>query len=200
MVSLSMLAFASVMIIACKKNADKSVHTPAAVRSAPEEMKMSWDMSNANARARLCEEEGGVTFLSLEWDVATCRSGCTRGLGFRCGRRIIAGCKNGVVDIFIHHGSCPNGASAYDRQMKANMVFYTDGSLKLIFLNPVPASERGNVNFEIEADEFIDLPDGILLDGSRVDGFKTSTGIYKVDYADGTYGSVTIPAALVPQK
>lgn len=202
MASLVVLAIASVVVVACKKNSGKGEHPPDARGvNAPVEMKVSWDKASAaNGRARACDEEGGVTFITLEWDLSTCRSNCTRGLGFRCGRRVIAGCKNGTMDVYTHPGSCPNGASAYNRRMKANMIFYTDGSLKLLFQNAVPLTEKGNANFEIEADEFIDMPEGILLDGVPLDGFKTSIGTYKINYSDGAYGSVTIPGALVLQK
>lgn len=200
MTGLAVLATASVVILSCKKNADPEPPDGTVVQNTPAEMQMSWDVSHTGSRARLCDEEGGITSLTLEWELGTCRSNCTRGIGFRCGRRIIAGCRNGSIEVFTHNGSCPNGASAYSRTMRASLSFYTNGHVKLTFLKAMPLTETGNTNFEIESEEFVDLPDGILLDRVPYDGVLLRAGIYKIDYSDGIYGSVILPATLIPQK
>jgi hypothetical protein len=199
---LAVLVAISVIIFSCRKNADKVEEAVAGVTASGKQlaqMQVSWDVRKTNTRANPCEG-GEVTFITLEWDMATCRSNCTRGIGFRCGRRVTFGCRNGPTEIITYYGSCPNGASSYTRSMKANLSFYSSGSAKLIFLNAVPADEAGNVNFEIEADEVLSLPEGLLLDGVSYSGFKTAIGTYKIDYSDGMYGSVTIPVLLIQRK
>ena len=46
----------------------------------------------------------------------------------------------------------------------------------------------------------LSLPDGLLIDGVAYSGVKTIAGTYKIDYSDGTYGSVIIPAVLIAKK
>jgi hypothetical protein len=104
---------------------------------------------------------------------------------------------DGIVQIQTTLGSCPNGASAFSRPMTADLSFYSDGSVKFTFLNAVPADEAGNTNFEIEVDEMVDLPDGILLDGIPYKGFTPKVGVFQIDYSDGAYGSVILPGTLV---
>jgi hypothetical protein len=169
-------------------------------------MKITFVPTNPAVRERLCDGvgEGGVNHyysVHAEWELATCRTNCDRGIGFRCGRRASAVCNNGSVDVITHPGSCPNGATAYPytRYMAANLTFYRGGDVKLTFLAPMPVTEIGNTDFEIEANEAFDLPDGIMLDGTKYDGFQTIIGIYKIDYSDGQYGSVTIPTVLIAQ-
>ena len=199
---LAVLVSISVIIFSCRKNADTVEDAVAPVTASGKqftEMQVSWDVSKSNERANPCEG-GEVTFVTFEWDMATCRSNCTRGIGFRCGRRVTFGCRNGPTEIITYFGSCPNGASSYTRSMKADVSFYSDGTAKLTFQNAVPADETGNVNFEIEADEVLRLPEGLLMDGRSYSGFRTVVGTYKIDYSDGIYGSVIIPVQLIPGK
>jgi len=196
------LVVASVVIISCRKDASNASDGKSVkVVTTAKQMTLSWDLSTpvGRAAAPVCDKHGGAVSLELEWDLATCRSQCTRGLGFRCGRRTRLFCADGYFQESINYGSCPNGASVYNRAMTANPTFYTDGSVKLTFLHEVPAEEAGNTNFEIEVDEVVDLPDGILLDGNAYKGFEPKVGVFKVDYSDGRYGSVTLPGILIPK-
>ena len=191
-----LLVVASVIVISCRKDSD--VKKPAVVTKG-KEMKLTWDLSNPVARASVCDKHGGAVSLQIEWDLATCRSQCTRGLGFRCGRKTSVICADGAFVENINFGSCPNGASVYSRAMTAGVTFYTDGSVKLTFLHPVPAEEIGNTDFEIEVDEMVSFPDGVLLDGTAYKGFTPKLGIFTVDYSDGRYGSITLPGILNPK-
>lgn len=191
-----LLVVASAIVISCRKHSDEK---NAVVVTKGKEMKLTWDLSNPVGRASVCDKHGGPAAFQIEWDLATCRSLCTRGLGFRCGRKTSVFCADGFYHEDINYGSCPNGASVYSRAMAANLTFYDDGSVKLTFLRAVPQEEVGNTDFEIEVDEVVNIPDGILLNGTAYKGFRPKVGIFTVDYSDGRFGSVTLPGILIPK-
>ena len=83
--------------------------------------------------------------------------------------------------------------------MTADITFYADGRVKLTFLHAVPEEETANADFEIEVDEMVNIPDGVLLDGRAYKGFVPKVGVFTVDYSDGRYGSVTLPSTLIPK-
>lgn len=140
-----------------------------------------------------CSSHGGTAAFSLTWVIATCRSDCSKGLGFRCGREGFLLCRDGSSVICVAGANCPNNNT---RTMRAELTFYTNNTVKLIFLNAVPSDELSNTTFEVEQTEFVDLPPGMKLDGIHYSGFNTHAGNYTINYSDGQFGSVIINAQL----
>ena len=141
-----------------------------------------------------CRDHGGTMAFSISWILATCRSDCNKGIGFRCGREGALLCRDGAVIICVAGANCPGGNNS--RLMKADLTFYDDNTIKFTFLNAVPPEEASNTVFEVEQTEFVNLPPGMKLDGVHYSGFSAQAGNYTINYSDGPYGSVIINAQL----
>ena len=91
-----------------------------------------------------CNNHGGSYGGQLQWILATCRSNCQRGIGFRCGRQGILYCQDGTVVYCIWGANCPSAARGVnpERDMEASYELYDNGTMKLTFLNAIPAEER----------------------------------------------------------
>lgn len=156
--------------------------------------------SNLPSPEGKCSCDGQLIRGGVRWDIATCRSNCQRGLGFRCGRSGWLICSDGYICQDFKKSTCPSEETslpATNRQMSAEYTFYNNNTLKLTFKNSRPIEEAGNSTFEIEAEDIIELPDGITIGGIHYTGYKTIIGNYTIDANDGQYGSVIINIALV---
>jgi hypothetical protein len=141
---------------------------------------------------------GGSESFSMSWNIATCKTDCQKGLGFRCGRRKLYWCADGTLDLEIIPSSCPE---TKDRLMEADVLFYDNNTIKFVFKKALPESERGNSSFEVEDGEErvndIQLPISLFLDGLHYSILRVIPGIYTIDYNDGEFGSVIINARLL---
>jgi hypothetical protein len=179
-----------ILIYSCSKSSStKKSDSPLEVRV---------DRSIAlNDGADPCLDHGGGVGIGYSWQVATCKSSCERGIGFRCGSQGYVTCADGSrFYVGRLHSKCPPVTAT--RAMDADVSFLDRQRMKIIFQRPVPDSEIGNTNFEIEADEELELPKFITIDGEHFSGYQIITGVYQVDYNDGDFGSVVIPIRLIP--
>lgn len=80
--------------------------------------------------------------------------------------------------------------------MRSTIIFYNNGTAKLQFQRPVPVEETGNTVFEIGEDIEIEIPDDVMIDGTRYESFVAKSGNYFIDYSDGQYGSVVVYTVL----
>jgi hypothetical protein len=145
-----------------------------------------------------CPVGSSAVMSQIVWYLATCRSNCTRGIGFRCGREGFIVCSDGTTVYCFRGSNCPNNTGSSSRKMKASYTFYDNGTIKLTFLNPVPEDERGNTVFEVEESEMVPFPEAMQIGGNTYSGYLTQQGNYYIDYSDGQYGSVIINAVLKP--
>ncbi len=142
-----------------------------------------------------CKGHGGVAATPIEHWVATCRSECKSGLGFRCGGFYL--CRDGVI-IPCPWGHCPftpEMNSNSPRMMQSDLSFYNNGGLKLLFKKPLPAEETGNI-FEVEEDSEINFPDDVLVGGVHYNSFTALKGNYVINRNDGQFGSVIFNTTL----
>ncbi len=146
-----------------------------------------------------CAGHGGpANSLSVIWNVATCKTDCKRKIGFRCGKVRIVKCADGASDVEIFPSTCP---SSDKRSMEADLIFYDNNTVKLIFRNSMPEEELSNTTFEIEeGDEEVNdmkLPSDMLLDGLHYNILRVKPGEYQINYRDGEFGSVIINIELI---
>jgi hypothetical protein len=161
------------------------------------ELPISFKMVPDDAGRGSCHCPSGETPVaaSITWTLATCKSNCERGLGFRCGREGYIVCDRGTVVICKVATNC-SASSSSSRKMTASYSFYDDNTLKLTFQNAVPREEKGNSVFEVEEDDLIPLPAEMLIGGVHYSGYQVQKGNYKINYSDKEYGSVTIKVEL----
>jgi hypothetical protein len=193
--ALFLLAFT----ISCQKNQKRSNFISA------KELKMTFEKNSSSDVSRIlpdsfdggggyggcnCNDHGGPRSVSVTWQLATCKSDCEKGIGFRCGRDGILICQDGYFVICTVGSNCPKKDNS--RTMTASYTFYDNNTLKLTFQNAVPDSEAANTNFEVEVTELVPLPSNLRLDGVAYAGYITQMGNYTIDYSDGPYGSVII--------
>ena len=151
-----------------------------------------------------CDGHGGAVLASISWDLATCKSNCSKGIGFRCGKRGGVLCADGFACIYVAGENCPDRFITADvQQMTANYTFYSEGEshyLKLSFqeaINPETLEENNNI-FEIESSDLINLHPDIQLSGNSYQGYQPEVGNYNINLEDGEFGSVTFPIILIP--
>ena len=203
----ALIAMITNVVVSCSKNQKDEFETSR--YNKPKELKVSFAdiATNQNSTQRIlppsyddgpggcsCNSHGGTSAFSVTWKIATCKSDCEKGLGFRCGRAGWLLCRDGTFVPCVAGGNCPQNNNT--RIMSAELTFYDDSTVKLTFLNAVPVEEANNTIFEIEQTELVDLPPGMKLDGVHYSGFITQTGNYTINYSDGQYGSVIIAIQL----
>jgi hypothetical protein len=158
------------------------------------ELPVSYKMMPGDGFSCHCPEGASPVSSSIGWEIATCRSHCEKGLGFRCGTEIHIQCSDGKPVVCRLRSNCPwadiNMNSS--RKMNAAFSFYDNNTMKLIFQHSVPPEEKGNTDFEVEEEDFFALPDELLIGGVHYTGFQIKVDIYKIDYSDGAYGSVIV--------
>jgi hypothetical protein len=141
-----------------------------------------------------CFRHGGTVAAGLNWNIATCKSNCTRGLGFRCGGENYIRCGDGtVVIVGVRDDSCPHDKS---RQISADFSFYDNNTLSFTFLSPLPEEEKENNDFEIEDDITFSIPDYLLVGDRHYSSYTVKKGTYKVDRTAGEFGEVSVDITL----
>jgi hypothetical protein len=141
-----------------------------------------------------CFGHGGSVGGGISWNIATCKSHCTKGLGFRCGGETYQRCADGTIVITsIRDDSCPHDKS---RLINADMNFYDNNTLTFIFLSALPEEEHDNNDFEVEEEVIIKIPEYLLIGDHHYSSFTIKKGIYTVNRLAGEFGEVTVDITL----
>lgn len=169
---------------------------PAAyITEEPKQLAISVDESMAEMDP--CSGHGSTVAYGVSWIIATCKSDCNRGLGFRCGRETYIRCGDGTTFIVDHHdGGCPTHIIAADRKISANIHFYDNNTVTLEFLSSLPEEERENTKFEMEDDVTINFPEYLLIGKKHYRFFTLKEGTYTINRRAGEFGSVTVNVVL----
>jgi hypothetical protein len=171
----------------------------------------------------LCSATGhGVSSgIGKSWDLATCKSDCSKGLGFRCGSDLYVICSDGARIYYGHSdGSCPshthvttesssqtmptsyyehriNNRVKQSRGMTALYKFYSNNTMKIIFTKALPKEENStDTAFDIENEDYIPLPKHVKIGGIKYTSYTTIPGKYQLNKRDGANGSVSIKIRL----
>ncbi|MFN4006725.1 MAG: hypothetical protein ACK4HE_04345 [Chitinophagaceae bacterium] len=189
----------SLIVISCGKTANEKKENPTELAVSYKEK-----AKNAGRGECSCDEHGGAVGVGIQWNLATCKSDCKRGIGFRCGKSTYLSCHDGYScsGPTAGTGSCPATQLevAPERLMTAIYTFYNNGSLMLTFLKPIPQEEinlNGNTIFEVESDEMVNLSQSLLINGTSYKGYKPTIGNYVIDFSNSQYGTVTFPIQLI---
>lgn len=143
-----------------------------------------------------CNAHGGSMGGSLSWVLATCRSNCKKGIGFRCGRQGVLICQDGTIIVCTWGANCnANRGEIPERDMDADYEFFDNGTMKLTFKDPIPTEEResstGDI-FEVESTDHTTFNTSVTINGVTYTGFSILQGNYQINYNDGQYGSVVV--------
>jgi hypothetical protein len=188
----------------CNKKEKASVETEATLKSREVLPITIIKTTHSNGKtAAVCDGvHGGEIGLGSSWEIATCKSNCDHGIGFRCGRETYAICRDGSHQIVQQNlGSCNGGGVIIyqpGRSMDGIFEFYDNRTAKIIFQNGVPEKERNNNIFELEDNPNIEMPENILIGGVFYNYIRFVPGNYTIDYSDGRYGSVIVNVELIP--
>ena len=143
-----------------------------------------------------CENHGGIYAANVYWLIATLRSGCTRGIGFRCGVHGWILCNDHTLYNFKKEGKLGDveldrvGKASLDVDLKNNRVTFT-------MLEPLPNEKEDDPNvFTVDEDVPMDMPDAIYLDKELLQGLVIKKGEYKISYENSKYGEVTFDAEI----
>ncbi|MCB0775507.1 MAG: hypothetical protein KDB99_04195 [Chitinophagaceae bacterium] len=142
-----------------------------------------------------CNGHGGSAGGVLQWILATCKSNCQRGIGFRCGRQGILRCQDGTTVICVWGANCPKVYDDPERLMEAEYEIYDNQTIKLTFLNEIPEEERNSSTgdvFEVEETDYVAFSSPVSVDDVIYQGFDILEGNYYIDYSDGVHGSVVV--------
>lgn len=148
-----------------------------------------------------CNSNGGTVGGGVTWHLSTCKSNCQRGIGFRCGREGYLICQDGTVIVCSSISNCPSVAKGVDptRDMDALYTIYDNGTMKLVFNKAIPNIEKESANgdiFEVESTDFLSFSSPLSVDNINYAGIDIKEGNYRINYNDGTYGSVVIAIEL----
>ncbi len=155
----------------------------------PEVMKVT--LGKSAYRNAPCDDHGGPVGTGLEWTMATRKSGCESGIGFRCGRRPKVTCGDG----YVWYGEW-SGLHKADRTMESTLLFYTNNTMKITLDAPLPAGESSKL-MDVEELEYHQLPDAVYLNGVRYTGYNVLPGKYAVNPRGGPFGSITVSVQLL---
>jgi len=143
-----------------------------------------------------CNGHGGSGGGTLQWTLATCRTNCTKGIGFRCGRQGILQCVDGTIVVCIWGANCPAQRGAIpERDMEADYEFYDNGTMKLTFKKAIPDEEKNSSTgdvFEVESTDHASFNTSVIINGISYTGFNILQGNYQINYTDGQFGSVVV--------
>lgn len=203
----------SLIAISCEK---KNQETKSKANNHEEFMPMvsvsKLTIATLSEYANCCDPHGGSVGMGRQWFIATCKSKCTSGIGFNCGGTMFLKCADGFrCDVRIIPPNCPPDTTSppeiatnshqisqiNDRLMRAECIFYTNNTMKLVFLNRLPASEDLIKNMEVEEEILNPFPSSILIDRKKYTGFTPQIGSYPINRKDGKFGSVTITIKLI---
>lgn len=143
-----------------------------------------------------CPSGDQPVLVQIRWILATCRSHCTRGIGFRCGMDGIIVCRSGQVIVCTRGDNCPYGSGGH-REMTAGFTFYDNKTVKLTFQRAMPEEESDRTIFEVEEEVSMNIPDIVLIGGESYSSFRVRAGNYSINYDDGEFGSVILPVELI---
>jgi hypothetical protein len=137
-----------------------------------------------------CKDHGGTYYTDVVWEMATCKSYCESGIGFRCGSAGFYICNDRHVEM-CPAGHCPRNIirdAASSRTMISEIKFYTDNTASFDLKKPIPEEEEGNNIFEVEEDRFVEFPEDVFVNDRHYAGFIAKKGNYFIDRGAGTYG------------
>lgn len=144
-----------------------------------------------------CLLHGGSVGVGVSWHLATCRTNCDHGIGFRCGRETYVICKDGThLEVSQSMGNCPNASTTKD--MSGTFTFYNNNTAKISFTTDMISREAGNSTFEVEDIETIDLTAYILVGGMYYGQLRVLPNNYHINYGDGSHGSVILAVQYIP--
>ena len=155
----------------------------------PQVMKVT--LGKSAYRNAPCDNHGGPASVGMEWTIATRRSECHSGIGFRCGRRPRVTCGDG----YVWYGEW-SGLQKAGRTMESTLVFYTNNTMKITLDAPLPAGESSKF-MDVEELEYHELPEAVYLDGVRYTGYNVLPGRYAVNPKGGPFGSITVSVQLL---
>lgn len=141
-----------------------------------------------------CNNNGGVYAAHIEWIIGTIRSGCTRGIGFRCGTHGWLICGDHTILVW------KNGLLVRDfdpnRVGDANAEFdLKEQTVTFSFLKELPDEKEDDHNvFTVDEDVVIEMLNPIYLDEKPLQGLVIKKGEYKITYENSKYGEVTFNA------
>ena len=144
-----------------------------------------------------CAYPDRAVVFQVTWIIATCKSHCTRGIGFRCGSEGWLICASGKMVSCYKGERCPHMVATEHRSMTGALNFYEDGTVKITFQNPLPREEQGQTDFEVEDPVQIRLPEGMLIGDQTYKVMMLAAGTYKINYENERYGSVRMPVTLI---
>ena len=139
--------------------------------------------------------------------LSTCASSCGSGIGFKCdggywtftyamGRSCQQ--QDKMRCVIIPPPLVPTNSVTSNRIATTyKLIFYNNGTMKYLFLSPLPEEEKNNNICEIEYPDICDLPSSMLIQGVRYKGYLPAVGKYIINRNDGKYGSVTFPVVLM---
>lgn len=195
-----------IIYLACTKKQTKQANGPIQKLDLKTGNKFLLTVNTQNAN-RYAEEDpcilrGGQVGFGFSWHLATCRSGCDHGIGFRCGRETFLVCEDrSHITISQSMGHCPPAnVPIYNddkRNMEGEVEFYDNGTIKIIFQKPMISEEIDNDIFEVEGDETIDFPVYLFLGGQQYSQIRILQNNYQINYNDGPYGSVILAALYI---
>ena len=141
-----------------------------------------------------CENHGGPVAAEVYWLIATKRSGCTRGIGFRCGWHGWILCADQTLYSFKKDGKLgdfdPNriGNASLAFDLKENAVTFT-------MLKPLPNEKEDDpLVFTVDEDVVMEIPTPVYLEKQLLQGLVIKKGEYKISYENSKYGEVTFEA------
>lgn len=205
----SIVCISALIVISCQRETSSNETSKVLELKTGTPLKSSAQNSGSTNRAPVdvtlgqcnCNNHGGTIGGGISWHLATCRSNCQRGIGFRCGREGYLNCQDGTVIICSSIINCASVAKGVNpsRDMDATYTIYDNGTMKLVFNKAIPVIEKesstGDV-FEVETTDFLSFSSPIAVDNITYAGIDIKQGNYKINYADGTYGSVVIAIEL----
>lgn len=141
-----------------------------------------------------CNDHGGVVAGHIEWQIATLRSGCKRGIGFRCGSHGWLICADQTILTWkgaeLSKGLDPKrlGDAEILLNLKENTVVFR-------MLKPLPDEpEDDRAVFTVDEDVSIEMLGEFFVLGKPLKGIVIRKGDYKINYAGSEFGEVVFPA------
>ena len=141
-----------------------------------------------------CIDHGGTVYGQVYWIIATLRSGCTRGIGFRCGTTGLLICGDHTIFSW-KNGALVKGVEP-ERVGQADLTFdLKQQQVTFIFSKPLPGEKEDDPNlFTVDNDVEMEIPETIYLDKQALQRLVVKKGEYKISYENSKYGEVTFDA------
>jgi len=192
--SAAMAAVTLLLLVAAPYSCQKKPVDPGSSKTASPKVLTVNRVNTSAATEDVCAGHGGVVEAGVSWAIATRRSDCERGIGFRCGHFFYAKCMDGVI---IKWHPLDEDIPDNPRKFHGTILFF-DTHLEITFDQLVPETEIGNTQFEMEGDVTENFPDYLQIDGKHYSQMILKEGVYRIDYAASPYGTVSIDYQLIP--